>query len=158
MHKLRLYLDTSVIGAIYDSEDNHRVTVTNEVLAQIRKQHEFQGFVSNILIEEVERAPEDIRAGLKDLVKTGNFEILYENDECAVLAGEYIRRGILSKRYRDDARHIAVAVVHDIDTIVTWNCRHMANLSKKRLVNGVNLIMGYRQIDIVTPLEVAGFD
>ena len=66
----------------------------------------------------------------------------------------YLQEGVVPAKFRDDARHIAVAVINSIDVIVTWNCRHMANIEKKRLINAVNLIKGYPQIDIVTPMEV----
>ncbi len=33
----------------------------------------------------------------------------------------------------------------------------MANIEKKRMVNAVNMMLGYRQIDIVTPMEVIGY-
>lgn len=70
---------------------------------------------------------------------------------------EYLKTKIIPKKYRDDWRHIAVAVVNDADVIVSWNCRHMANIEKKRMFNTVNLLLGYRQVDIVTPMEVIGF-
>lgn len=84
-------------------------------------------------------------------------EILYETDECADLVAEYLKHNVVTQKYRDDARHIAVAVINAMDIIITWNCRHMANVEKKRIVNAVNMIQGYNQIDIVTPLEVIGY-
>ena len=158
MPKLKLYLDTSVVGAVYDTEDPSRVDVTKKLLNVLKGKDEFLGFISNILIEELERAPEYLREGLKEIVKELDVNILYETEECVELVTEYLENGILSEKYRDDARHIAVAVVNNMDTIVTWNCRHMANISQKRAINGVNMLLGYRQIDIVTPLEVVGYD
>ena len=158
MPKLRLYLDTSALGAIYDTEDPPRVEVTTKLLDMLIDDREYSGFISNILIEEVEKAPSDIKTGLKEVVKRVHAEVLYETDECVGLVDEYLERGILSEKYRDDARHIAVAVVNNIDIIVTWNCRHMANINKKRAINGVNMLMGYRQIDIVTPMEVVDYE
>jgi hypothetical protein len=43
-----------------------------------------------------------------------------------------------------------------MDFVVSWNCRHLCNIQKKRKYNAVNIMMGYREIDIVTPLEVIG--
>lgn len=73
------------------------------------------------------------------------------------LVEEYVKRKIIPRKYRDDARHIAVAVVNDVDVIITWNCKHMAQVEKKRMINAVNMMLGYRQIDIVTPLEVVSY-
>jgi hypothetical protein len=46
-------------------------------------------------------------------------------------------------------------VYHQIDYVVSWNYRHMTNITVRRLVNSANLQMGYSPIDIVPPEEVA---
>ena len=94
---------------------------------------------------------------MKKIIKNTSFKILFETDDCVKLVNEYMKKKIIPQKYRDDARHIAVAVVHDMDIIVTWNCRHMANVENKRIINAVNMMLGYKQIDIVTPLEVVGY-
>jgi len=55
---------------------------------------------------------------------------------------------------RNDARHIALATVADLDAVVSWNFRDMVNLKKKNIVHSVNARFGYRLIDIISPLEV----
>jgi predicted nucleic acid-binding protein len=157
MPKIKVYIDTSVLGAIYDTEDSKRVNITKQLLNLFKKQENFIPFVSNIVIEEVEKAPKDITIGLKKIIKNTSFKILFETDDCVKLVNEYMKKKIIPQKYRDDARHIAVAVVHDMDIIVTWNCRHMANVENKRIINAVNMMLGYKQIDIVTPLEVVGY-
>ena len=92
-----------------------------------------------------------------EVIGTTNIDILYETEDCIDLVTEYLKKKIIPNKYRDDGRHIAVAVVNDADVIVSWNCRHMANIEKKRMFNAVNLLLGYRQVDIVTPMEVVGF-
>ena len=94
---------------------------------------------------------------MKKIIKNTSFKILFENDDCVKLVNEYMKKKIVPQKYRDDARHIAVAVINNMDIIVTWNCRHMANVENKRIINAVNVILGYKQIDIVTPLEVVGY-
>jgi predicted nucleic acid-binding protein len=157
MPKIKVYIDTSVLGAIYDTEDSTRVNITKQLLNLFKKQENFIPFVSNIVIEEVEKAPKDITIGLKKIIKNTSFKILFETDDCVKLVNGYMKKKIIPQKYRDDARHIAVAVVHDMDIIVTWNCRHMANVENKRIINAVNMMLGYKQIDIVTPLEVVGY-
>jgi hypothetical protein len=50
----------------------------------------------------------------------------------------------------------AMGLANGMDFIISWNCKHLCNIQKKRKYNAVNLMMGYREIDIVTPLEVIG--
>ena len=158
MPKSKIYLDTSVLGAIYDTEHPHRVETTRHLLDILGSSTKYSAFISNIVIEEIEKAPSEIRMGLKRVIDEMKPEVIYEKDECIELVNEYLRKKVIPRGYRDDARHIAVAVVHNMDVIVSWNCRHMANIEKKRLVNAVNLMSGHRQIDIVTPLEVIGHE
>lgn len=157
MPKIKAYVDTSILGAIYDIEDSTRVNITKQLLNLFQKQENFIPFISNIVIEEVEKAPKDITIGLKKIIKNTSFKILFESDDCVKLVNEYMKKRIIPQRYRDDARHIAVAVINNMDIIVTWNCRHMANVENKRIINAVNMLLGYKQIDIVTPLEVIGY-
>jgi hypothetical protein len=91
------------------------------------------------------------------MVDTFSLEVIYETEAGVTLLEEYVKRKIIPRKYRDDGRHIAVAVVNDVDVIITWNCKHMAQVEKKRMINAVNMMLGYRQIDIVTPLEVVGY-
>jgi hypothetical protein len=53
-----------------------------------------------------------------------------------------------------DARHVAIATVGQVDVLVSWNYRHLVNRRRREAFNGVNAIMGYRPIDIVSPPEV----
>ena len=47
------------------------------------------------------------------------------------LAQAYLRKGILPPRFSDDALHVAVAVCHRMDVIVSWNMKHLANMCKR---------------------------
>jgi len=64
--------------------------------------------------------------------------------------------GVVPVRFRDDAVHIAVAVVNDLDVVVSWNLEHMVKLRTRTRVNAINRLNGYKEIEICTPEEVAG--
>ena len=55
MPKIKAYVDTSILGAIYDTEDPIRVNITKQLLNLFQKQENFIPFISNIVIEEVEK-------------------------------------------------------------------------------------------------------
>lgn len=61
-------------------------------------------------------------------------------------------------KYRDDAVHIAIAVVNNLDAIVSWNLTHMVKLKTRLEVNGINKIEGYKEIEICTPREVMDYE
>jgi hypothetical protein len=70
------------------------------------------------------------------------------------LAEAYLKARLVPPPRRNDARHIALATVADLDAIVSWNFRDMVNIRKKKIVHSVNAKFGYRLIDIISPLEV----
>lgn len=83
-----------------------------------------------------------------------SWEILGESPESMRLSEMYIAAGAVPAEYDNDARHVAVATVHHIPVIVSWNFRHLVNIETKRKINSVNLREGYPLIDLVSPWEV----
>ena len=65
---------------------------------------------------------------------------------------------IIPRKYREDALHIAMAAVYEYDVVVSWNFEHMVKVKTRREVQGVNIMMGYKSIDIATPAEVIDYD
>lgn len=157
MKKLKLCLDTSILGAIYDTGDQERLYVTDQLLKLI-KNKKYDGYITEIALIEVDRAPNNIKVGLSNKIKEVKFNILEETKDCLELAEEFIKVGIFSQESRDDGRHIAIAVINNMDVIVSWNFKHMVNIKKKKSVNTVNLKCGYKQIDIVSPYEVVDYE
>ena len=157
MNTIKLYIDTSIIGAIYDIEDQDRVDTTKKLLDMI-KNREYDGYISDIVLLEIYSAPEKIKSGLVQVIEEDNFKILEETKESLELVNEYGLDEIFPKGSRDDSRHIAIAVTNDMDAVVSWNFKHMVNITKKKMINAVNLRSGCKQIDIVSPYEVIDYE
>jgi hypothetical protein len=88
------------------------------------------------------------------LIKTYDLSLIEVTLESIALAGKYTGRKIFPQKYRDDGLHIAVATVHRLDVVVSWNLRHMVKLKTRQEVKAINLMEGYEEIEICTPLEV----
>ena len=153
MKKLKIYLDTTIINfAIYD-KDPEKKRITQLLIAEI-KQGKYEAFISRIALFEIEEAQEEKRKELVEVVKDINPEELPVDEEVERLANRYIEEGIIPIKYADDARHIAVASIHDLDAIVSWNFEHIVKLKTKKEVTGINNLMGYKEIEIYSPQEV----
>jgi len=87
-------------------------------------------------------------------VKSLSPTLIEEGPASLRLADAYMAARLVPLRKRNDARHIAIATVADLDAIVSWNFRDMVNLKKKSIVHSVNVKFGYRLIDIISPPEV----
>ncbi len=110
-------------------------------------------FISETVIDEIDLAPESKRTSMYELIKKYNPTVLEQNEESEELAERYIGEGIIPQKYDNDAFHIAVATVNDIDVIISWNLEHIVKLKTKIAVEGINRLMGYGTIEIATPEE-----
>lgn len=80
--------------------------------------------------------------------------IVDQTEEMDVLADEYLRQGVVTGQFSDDALHVAACVVTRADFLVSWNFKHLANVSREAAFNAVNLLHGYPPVRIVNPLEL----
>jgi predicted nucleic acid-binding protein len=149
----RLYLDTSILGALDDPGPRDRVDATRQLLDGLARGLA-AGHISVVVLEEVERAPRTVREKVARELRRGYLMVLQESDETIRLAGLYVSAHAVPEEYADDARHIAVATVNDIRVVVSWNFRHMVNIERKRRINSVNIREGYPLIDLVSPWEI----
>ncbi|MDD5307998.1 MAG: hypothetical protein PHU25_11810 [Deltaproteobacteria bacterium] len=150
---LRVYLDTSVLGADLDTESTERVDATRRFFTWLA-QGKHVACVSAVTRREVDDAPERIRARIREILAGLNLEILGETDDSIALARAYVERGALGPNAFDDARHLAIAAVHGVDIVVSWNFRHMVNYFKRQRVHAINLELGWPLVGIVAPTEL----
>ena len=150
---MRLYLDTSVIGALFDEEAPQRVKITRQLLGLI-VEGKHTGVISNIVLEEIERSPEELKKGLISEMQNVPFQIVTEDEDSAELFDIYEKESFIRKAARLDLRHLAVSTIHGVDAVVSWNFRDIVNIRTRRAVHSVNLRLGYPLIEIVSPEEV----
>ncbi len=50
--------------------------------------------------------------------------------------------------------HIAIATVHGVDYLLTWNCTHIANAAMRRQIESVCRTAGYEPPTLCTPDEL----
>jgi hypothetical protein len=77
-----------------------------------------------------------------------------DDRQATELAGELVRRGALPKKATVDAFHIAVAAAHQVEYLLTWNCKHIANATMRGTIEEVCRSTGLRPPIICTPEEL----
>ena len=82
------------------------------------------------------------------------IEVLPSDEMVQHLTEEYIRYEAISNNYIEDAYHIAVAVVNNLDIVVSWNFRHIVRRKTKDIVAMVNTKNNFKHIEIMTPAEL----
>lgn len=145
--KTSLYLETSVVGAYLDNGDPFRRDLT--IRWWEHELGEYRAYSSMLVQREIERIAEPHRKGCLSLIEP--LEQLELAEEVAILAEGYIERGIFHRKYISDALHVALAAVHKIDYLVTWNFGHMANVRKQARLRLFNTAAGFFSPVIITP-------
>lgn len=150
---MRLYLDTSVLGAMFDDEPPDRREKTRLFFQRVRMQRDTL-YISDVVLDEIGRAPEHLQFSLIRVVKEIRPFVLPESRETLALAEAYVASHVVPVSSRDDARHVAVATVAGVEALVSWNFKHIVNVRRRRLVYSVNIRLGYPLIELVSPEEV----
>jgi len=153
MMKLRIYIDTSVIGGCLDKEFQN---ASMELIDKF-KRGEMIAVISELTTLELKDAPQEVQNILKEIPER-NIEYVELTEEAVNLAGKYITEGVIGRGKLVDAEHIAVATINRVDVLVSWNFRHIVNLQKIRGYNSVNLKYGYPLLEIRSPLEVITYE
>ena len=152
--KLKIYLDTSVPNFIFADDAPEKRDITKEFYRAVEK-NIYEIYISELVLEEINDAPEPKKEQLADLIRRVAPALLEITEEAKELAGFYVERGIVPEKKMADAIHVAVAMIFDLDALVTWNYRHLANLRKSELFHGAGLEKRYfKKVELVTPMEV----
>lgn len=151
--KLRVYIDTSVVGGYFDKEFEDGTFRFFDLV----NNGKIKIIVSDLLDAELLRAPEFITQLLKDIDEE-NIERMSLDEEATILADKYIDAKVVGKTSRVDCQHIAMASISNADVLVSWNYKHIVNLEKIRGYNGINYQNGYKMIEIRTPKEIMPYE
>jgi predicted nucleic acid-binding protein len=147
--KTRIYIDTSVVGGFFDEEfqeDTKRFYKWFE-------ENDVVFVISDLLDIELINAPEKVRNSLGKY-DNSKFERIKLSQESIVLANEYIKHKVVGISSLEDCRHIAMATVHKVDYVVSWNFKHIVNIDRIIGYNSVNLMLGYEPVEIYTPFQL----
>jgi predicted nucleic acid-binding protein len=151
---LTLYLDNSVVGGYFDAEFEK----ATKRLWSMEESGHFRFVASVVTQQEASFAPPEV-VTLFARTFGEDFNLLPLTERSEELAHAYVQAGIITPKYIDDARHVAIATTHGIGVIVSWNFKHLANYQRESGFNRVNLAYGYSVVRIISPAElIYGFE
>ncbi len=154
MHKLRVYIETSVWSFAY-AEDTPDYRADTLAFFERCREGAFELFVSEVVLAEIERADEPLKSELMRLVSEHRPTLFELSPEALELADAFVRERVVPRNKPEDARHVAAAFVNELDVLVSWNFRHIANVRRAARFNAVAILAGYhRPLRIVSPQEV----
>ena len=150
MKKLKIYLDTSVISYLKQDDAPEKMADTLKLWDKI-KAGAYDVITSDVTLEEISLCAESKRKYLLDMLLRIDCHIMRETQETLALARRFIEHNVLTQRSINDCRHIACAVVAECDIITSWNFKHMVNVRTVKGVKVINMMEGYRTVEIYPP-------
>ena len=120
------------------------------------ERHNYELYVSELVL--VESAAGDPNAAERRLTIVKEIPELSLTDEAMNLATQLIEKGGIPQKAEADAIHVAIACVHSVNYLLTWNCRHIDNAATKPIIRSICLDAGYTCPEICTPIELLAED
>jgi predicted nucleic acid-binding protein len=149
---MRLYLETTAFNYYFDTERPGHDDVVR-LFEEIRAgKHE--AYTSGYTFDELSDAPEPKRSKMLALIKEYEITVLNITVESDGLAGLYVKERIIPERYLIDGAHVAIASIHGLDYIISYNFHHINRAKTKLLTGRVNSEHNYGTVLICTAKEV----
>ena len=150
LRKQRIYLDSSAISHLYQLDAPTKMDDTLLFWEELR-QGRYEVFIGTVAFIEIDGCNEHNRKILDNYLAEIDFTLVENNPSILLLADKIIEQGVLTKKSYNDCNHIASAVISECDIIVSWNFKHMVNVKTINGVRGINMLNGYKSVDIYTP-------
>ncbi|MBK7000568.1 MAG: type II toxin-antitoxin system VapC family toxin [Rhodoferax sp.] len=154
--KRKIYLETSVISYLTARPSKTIIGAAHQQITASwwEARGEFELFVSDVVLDECADGNTEAAQRRANAIK--GIPLLEVTASAVEIARELISRSIVPKKAAQDALHIAVATIHGMDCLLTWNCRHIANIDIQRNVAHYLESVGLLLPIMCTPEELLG--
>jgi hypothetical protein len=147
-----VYLETTFISYLASLPSRDLIVaahqqITNDWWTNQKKKYEC--YISEIVIDESSAGDE--KAVQKRLKIIDGLKLLELTKEVDELTKAILKSGVIPPKAVRDAAHIAVATVHEVDYLLTWNCTHIANAHISKRIEKICVLSGFQMPTICTP-------
>jgi hypothetical protein len=152
-----VYLETTFISYLVARPSRDLLVAAHQQITQewwTNRRGEFECSISQFVHDEAALGdPAEAKKRLAVIDGLANLEV---SPDVMSLASAIMAAGVLPPHAYADAAHVAVATVHGVDYLLTWNCKHLANAQIARRIAHVCEAHGRRMPIICTPEELMG--
>jgi hypothetical protein len=156
--KPSVYVETTIVSYLVGwlSRNDLQVAAHQELTRRwwVTRRGNFDLFGSTLVVDEASDGDPNLAAERLRFLQ--EVTLLTVPDHAHRLKLELLRRTQIPQKAENDALHIAIAAVHGIEFLVTWNCKHIANAMTLPLVYDVCRAEGYEPPLVCTPHELLG--
>lgn len=153
--KPRVYIETSIPSYLTARRSRDLIATANQELTQEwweTRKDDFYLVISEFVLREASAG--DPIAASNRLASIAGIPELNVTDEVGELARMLIEQIPIPKKAQLDAFHIAIAAVHGIDYLLTWNCTHINNAELRPRIEAICRFQAFEPPIICTPQEL----
>lgn len=153
--KPRVYLETTIPSYLTAWPSRDLVRAAHQQLTREwweKRREQFELFVSQVVLSECQSG--DPIAASERMAVLNDLPLLEQTEEATRLAQSLLEQVPLPERAAVDALHIALAAIHGMDYLLTWNCTHIANATLREPIESICRASGYEPPAICTPEEL----
>jgi len=152
--KPTVYLETTVVSYLtaWPSRDLVRAGQQQTTRDWWDQRERYELFISELVVSEAEAG--DATAAAARMAILDALPVLRITPEADTLAEALVAKLTIPPSALRDAVHVAVAATNGMQYLLTWNCRHLANLHQRARIEQVCRDAGYAPPLIGTPNEL----
>ena len=155
--KKTVYIETSIVSYLTARPTNDLMAAAWQKMTidwWNTQRRRFSLYTSSVVAEEAGRG--NLEAASRRVEALSGISLLALTKAVVSLSKALLQEGALPAKALDDSLHIAIAAVHGVDYLLTWNCRHIDNAEMKPVVRTVCATHGHVCPEICTPQELMG--
>ena len=140
----KIYLETSLVSYLVALPSRNPIMAARQQLTIDWWNNESVNhtlYASDTVLDEASRG--DVTESAKRLAVLAGLPILSTTTETIALANSLLAEHALPRKAYLDALHIAIASVHAMDYLLTWNCKHIANAIMRPKIQATCRMAGY---------------
>lgn len=151
----KVYVETSVVSYLTAWPSQKPIMAAHQAVTKDWWQScrtRFEVFASDAVVNEASDG--DATAAQERLDVLATIDLLPTTDAAIELAKRLVAEGAIPPNVPEDALHVAIAAVHHMDYLLTWNFRHLNNMRKVAAIETVCLKAGYQPPKICSPEQL----
>ena len=152
-----VYIETSIVSYLTARPSRDLLVAAHQQLTVAwwdQQRAHYELFTSQVMLAEARAG--DPEAAQRRLAVLERLPLLDVTDAAITLAVALVSGQALPAQAAQDALHIAIACVHGIEYLLTWNCAHLANARLRSRIEQICREAGYVPPIICTPEELEG--
>ncbi len=156
---MRIYVESTIPSYVVARPARDLLQAARQQLAKDwwdweRNKHEL--FISQVVLDEIAFGEKEMAERRLETMRS--VPLLRVTDQVKKLAGKILTLALLPAKADRDATHIALASVYEMDILLTWNSRHIANAAIRLRLRKVVEAAGFTLPVICTPEELVETD